>query len=326
MIFRTFAERKRLESLAGEPEIYVYDEAPPQFRHQICSAFSDGIGPYTSVGPYDVSGLPREAIKANECWSRIDHVCFEEIFPYHEYATRVFPSERVVQALTAIKDIDIFLSIVEIGCVFLVETAQDTYLDTRKRQSLLGTISEINERFEQHAIGYQFENGKIIRKDSELIHAEIIKPTLSLLAEPIFEKINDEFMTAHEHYRHKNFKDAVTAANRAFETMLKVICDLNKWKYGKGDRVSELVTLVGKNGLFTHDFDKGISAYIAAMKTGLPTVRNDAGGHGEGLEDNAVTSEIARYAIDLAATNILFLGNCYSALARNKGAECYRLR
>jgi hypothetical protein len=319
MIFRTFAERKRLESLAGEPEIYVYDEAPPQFRHQICSAFSDGIGPYTSVGLYDVS-VSRDTTKANECWRAIDHICFKEIFPYREYAKRQFPSEGVIEALTTIKDIDVFLSIVEIGCLFLVDMAEDTYLGTSKRQAVLGAISEINERFEQHAIGYQFENGKIIRKDSEFIHAEIIKPALSLLAQPIFEKINDEFMTAHEHYRLKNFKDAVTAANRSFETMLKVICDLEKWKYRKGDRASELVTLVSQNGLFTHDFDKGILAYTAAMKTGLPTVRNDAGGHGEGLEDNAVTSEIARYAIDLAASNILFLGNCYLALKRSNGA------
>lgn len=57
------------------------------------------------------------------------------------------------------------------------------------------------------------------------------------------------------------------------------------------------------------------------MKTGLPTVRNDAGGHGEGLADNEVTSEIARYAIDLTASNILFLGNCYSAFSQRSDAR-----
>jgi hypothetical protein len=199
----------------------------------------------------------------------------------------------------------------------MAEMANEPFLNGGRT---LSAIAEINQRFEQHAIGYTFESGKLIRKDSEFVHAEIIKPTLSLLAAPVFLKVNDEFMTAHEHYRHKNFKDAVTAANRAFETMLKVICDLNGWKYGKGDRASELVTIVGQSDLFTHDFDKGISTFIAAMKTGLPAVRNDAGGHGEGQADNEVTAEIARYAIDLAASNILFLGSCCSALTRSKGA------
>lgn len=221
MVFRTFAERKRLESLGSEPEVYVYDQAPAELRHQICLAFSEGIGRYVSVGPYDVSGISANAVIANQCWSKIDRICHKEIFAYRSYANGSVPSEGVLQALVAIKEVDLFLSIVEIGCVVMAETAEERHLHSSKREAALDAISEINERFEQHAIGYQFENGSIIRKDSRFIHSEIIKPTLSLLAEPVFEKINGEFIIAHEHYRQKRFKDAVTAANRAFEAMLK---------------------------------------------------------------------------------------------------------
>ena len=50
-------------------------------------------------------------------------------------------------------------------------------------------------------------------------------------------------MTAHRHYRAGEWKDCVTASNRAFESMLKAICDAEGWTYGKGDRASELITL-----------------------------------------------------------------------------------
>ena len=130
----------------------------------------------------------------------------------------------------------------------------------------------------------------------------------------MFAKANEEFFSAHRQYRAGAFKDCVTGANRAFESALKAICDTEGWTYDKGDRASELVTKVTGNGLFTHAFEKSLSAYVAMLKTGLPSVRNDAGGHGEGLAVAAVTAEIARFALNLTATNILFLGESYAAL------------
>jgi len=175
-------------------------------------------------------------------------------------------------------------------------------------------LREINQRFEQHAVGYQFESGHIIRVDSKIAHAEIVKPALQLLTASMFAKANEEFLSSHKHYRVGAYKDCVTAANRAFESALKAICDTEKWPYDKGDRASELVTRVTNNALFTHDFDKSLSAYVAMLKTGMPSVRNDAGGHGEGIAAVAVTAEIARFALNLTASNILFLGESYGAL------------
>ena len=54
------------------------------------------------------------------------------------------------------------------------------------------------------------------------------------------------------------------------------------------------------------------------LKSGLPTVRNDAGGHGEGLAAAAVTGQIARFALNLTATNMLFLGELYEAMKKQK--------
>ncbi len=320
MVFETYSRRKRRQDRGGEPEIYVYDDAPAQLRHQIGLALTEGIGEYTLSDPYNVYGETPDNETAYDCWREIDRACRKEIYAYLPFTDDNNFMRRILAAIADIKNIDEFLSIIEISCIVMEHLIDNNHIraDRTESDAAAGALAEINSRFEQHAVGYQYENGCIIRKDSQYMHAEAIKPALALLTAVDFAKANEDFMTAHRHYRNREFKDAVTAANRSFETMLKSICDLEGWTHGKGDRATELVTLVSNKGLFTHDFDKGLSAYVAMLKTGLPNVRNDAGGHGEGLAAEEVTAGIARYAINMAASNIVLLGDAYATLREAK--------
>ncbi len=305
MIFETFARRKRQQNRNGEPEVYTYDQAPGQMRYQIREALSEGIGNY--YGGHGYHQLPPNA---NSIWEQIDRICRKELPSYLSFAQEGNLCSRFLKYVLQVEDIDDFLSAVKIGCAGL-SIVRDEYDGTARRgakQKGVDAITEINGRFEQHSVGYQFENGQIIRVDSKLTHSEIIKPALVLLTAPLFTKANEDFMTAHRHYRANEFKDCVTAANRAFESMLKAICETERWEYGKGDGAAELVTKVRSNGLFTHDFDRSFDSYVAILKAGLPGVRNKAGGHGEGLAAAAVTTGIARFAINMTATNLVLLG------------------
>ena len=322
MAFETYAERQRHQNQGGAPEVYIYDQAPAQLRHQIGVALSEGIGSFTISDPYSVNSYRPDDTVAYDCWKEIDRACRKEVFPYLRYIDDKHFMHRVMAAIEGIAEIDEWLSVVEICCKImsvLVDT-QHAFVDRTDSDAAEAAIAEINRRFDQHRVGYQFENGWIIRKDSALMHAEVIKPALALLTAAEFTKANDDFMTAHTHYRTGAFKDFVTAANRAFESMLKAICELEHWTYGSGDPAARLVTVVTTNGLFTHDFDAGLTAYVTMLKTGLPVVRNNAGGHGEGLATKEVTAGIARYAINLAASNLVLLGDSYAAMkaARRK--------
>lgn len=312
-MFETFAERKRKKALAGQPEIYSYDEASPQLKHPICMSILEGIGNFYIPQPYSTYSSPN----ANNTWIDIDRVCRKEIYSYLDFAGEDDLSTRFLKFLTYTGEIDDFLSGVEIACIALGALDKDTMQHRGAKMSGLNAIADINGRFEQHAIGYAFENGEVIRIDSKHTHAEIIKPALLLLQAPYFSKANDEFMTAHRHYRSSEYKDCITAANRSFEAALKAICDKQKWQYGSGDRASELITKVSTNGLFTHAFDKTMASYIAMMKSGLPVVRNDAGGHGESLAAAAVTPEIARFALNMTASNLVFLGESYKRMTKS---------
>lgn len=312
MIFKTFAERKRLQERSDEPDVYTYDQAPPQLRHQIGMAIAEGIGSYY------VPGYGATPPNANREWGGIDHTCHKEIFSYTNAASgrNGNIAEKFRNYLIDVQSVDDFLSAVEIACIYLdgVDAIYRAKGSRGARQNGKDALEEINGRFIQHSVGYQFENMHLIRIDSQIAHAEIIKPALNLLTAAIFGKANDDFMTAHRHYRAGEYKDCVTSANRAYESMLKAICDKEGWAYGKGDRAAELVTLVTNQGLFTHDFDKSFTAYVAMMKAGLPAVRNDAGGHGGGLRAEAVGPHIARFALNLTASNLLFLGEAYATM------------
>ena len=316
MVFDTFKRRKQLQERGDKVDIYVYDYAPSHLRHQICTAFSEGIGSFYPISDHDFQ--PRR--NANLLWSEIDRTCRKEIEQYLHQLGNSDLSERFYSFLMHIMDIEDFVSAVEIGCLALNRVNDPRYQPAMRGAQVPASeaLDEINIRFRQHSVGYQFENGCLIRVDSQIAHAEIIKPALRLLTTPLFVKADAEFMTAHRHYRAGEHKACVVAANRSFESMLKAICDSMGWTYGQGDGASELITKVTSNGLFTHAFDRSFTAYVAMLKAGLPAIRNDAGGHGEGLAATAVTVQIARLALNLTASNILFLGESYEAMKLNR--------
>ena len=44
---------------------------------------------------------------------------------------------------------------------------------------------------------------------------------------------NDEFLRAHEHYRHKRHKECLNECLKAFESMMKAICKKRRWPYSE---------------------------------------------------------------------------------------------
>jgi hypothetical protein len=175
-------------------------------------------------------------------------------------------------------------------------------------------IVELNQRFLQHGVGYQFENRRIIRADSQYVHAEIVKEALRLLCEPGFADANDEFMTAHRHLREGKLRDCNTAALRAMETVLKVICDARGWTHQKGDTVERVLAIVCGKGLFPDYLGGYFTNLIGAMKTGVPKIRDRQGGHGAAPGDEPVPDHIAAFALHLTAANIVMLVKAHQFL------------
>lgn len=178
-------------------------------------------------------------------------------------------------------------------------------------------IDELNFRFKEHSVGYQFDGGKIIRVDSQYVHAEMVKPAISLLNTAGFEGASDEFLKAHEEYRSGDYPDAITKALKAFESTMKSICDKNGWSYASGATAKPLINVCLDNGLVPEYLRTHLAGVRQTLEAGLPTVRNKDGGHGQGSTPKNVPQYLAGYALHLAATNIVFLVEAHEALNQN---------
>lgn len=176
----------------------------------------------------------------------------------------------------------------------------------------------MNQRFKEHGFGYEFnkESNQLIRIDSKFIHSEVVKPALLLLQSDLYLKgANEEFIKAHEHYRHQQYDAAIIEAAKSFESCLKGICDKHKWTYDpQKDTASKLIAICLKNNLVPLYMEEQLTHLRCLLESGIPTVRNKSAGHGQGSQTRVIPQELAGYALHLTATNLLFLGECEKKL------------
>ncbi len=149
-------------------------------------------------------------------------------------------------------------------------------------QSSEDAISELNHRFHQHNLGYQYNNGQIIRVDSVFIHTEVILPALSLLSNYDFEGAEEEFRNAHKHYRKQEYKDAIVDCLNAFESTMKTICKKCEWSYSDKASARELIKTMFDNELIPKYLESYFASLRSLLESGVPTVRNKTSGHGQG--------------------------------------------
>jgi hypothetical protein len=132
-------------------------------------------------------------------------------------------------------------------------------------------------------------------------------PALRLLADPRFKGADDEFRAAHNHYKAGEYKDCAVDALNALESTMKAICDIKGWTYQRGARATDLLKILRQKGLFPEFADQSFEQLYATLKSGLPALRNDAGGHGQGAVPVEVPEYVASYALNLSAAKIRFL-------------------
>ena len=174
-------------------------------------------------------------------------------------------------------------------------------------------IEELNVRFREQGVGYQFE-GEIIRVDSTFLHAEAVKPVLALLREPEYKGAQAEFLTAHDHYRHGRKKETLNECLKAFESVMKGICAKRRWTYDPNAQAKTLLQTLFDNGLIQPFWNSHFSALRSTLECGVPTARNKLGGHGQGTEVVDVPDFLVGYVLHLTASAVLFLAAAEKAL------------
>lgn len=307
-IFETFSARYRKQQKTG-PDVYQYAEIPNVLRGQLTHIINSAIG-------HSARESNRHQADNEDVWSYIRQTLCRE------RGQITLTNERDAKTdcqnyIRLEQEVDLWLDIVELACLVIdIGVRKKEKWDNQRAgvtQSADEAIEELNYRFREAEFGYQYDSGQIIRVDNQLIHAEVVTPALQLLSDDRFKGPQQEFLAAHTHYRAGEHKDALVDALSAFESTMKTICDLKKWPYQKGARASDLVKAIRSNGLLPDYLDNSFDQLIATLQSGLPKVRNEEGGHGQGANPRETPGYVAAYALHLAAAKIVLLVEAFKA-------------
>lgn len=308
--YNIFSKRQKKER-SEIIDVYQYDKLPQPLKVQIIQIIEDTIG---SPAPTN------KQTNIFQCTNAADDI--------YKYIHKILSREYGVFSLkgNAYNDFyaltDFFLgeTNVEKGMDFIELSMQaiEGYVANNPLKFIRITsqkpedaIVELNERFKEHSVGYQYESGVIIRVDSQLVHSDVIKPTLHFLGEePFFKGANDEFITAHEHYRHKRYKECLNDCLKSFESLMKAIHDKHHWQYSVNDTASKLINSCLSHYLVPSYLQSQFTSLKTILETGVATIRNKNSSHGQGTDIKDVPEEMASYMLHLTATNLLFLSKC----------------
>ena len=296
----------RLKKELGEPlGNYTYDDLPHPLRVQITQIlaqyFTEGGGEIYFY-PLIVETLRHEygVLELAPDMSPFEKVKFSK---HYEYELNAF--------LIAETDIEKVLDAVELSFGVLDKEFRDGYPQIAETDA---AIKNLNYRFKQHGLGYQYCSHHIIRMDTEFTHTEVVEPALRLLAQSGYVGAQEEFLKAHEMYRKGETKDALNNALKAFESVMKTICTLRGWSVDKHATAALLLTVCFDNGLIEPYWKQHYTSLRNLLESGVPTVRNKLGAHGQGAQPVTVPAHLVAYMLHMTAAAIVFFAEAEKAL------------
>lgn len=297
-VFDLFSQRERRRKMAGKQDVYRYDTIPEPLRVQIIHIWNTAIGHDKNL------------------WKIVYDALIREMGVFFLGTPREEPPVQCREFLLK-AGTDEALDIIEATFRLVDRVIRDWHPFQRERigitQDPVDAIDELNFRFREHGVGYQFEGGELIRLDSQYIHSESVVPAITLLRHERFRGAEEEFLKAHHHYREGRYKEAVVEALKAFESTMKCICDARRWSYQPTAQAKNLIEILLNNELIPAALTSHFTSLRSVLEAGLPTVRNRTSGHGQGAEPVALPSYLASYALHLAAVNIVFLVEAHQA-------------
>jgi hypothetical protein len=292
------------EEAAGEvSDVFVYNELPRALRTQICHILARCLG-------FDPQGdfAPR-----NPAYRTLRQQIAEELGVFSIGNLYEANQAAVFNFFTKNATDEEAIDIIEIAFRCVIHFQQNTYNLSafQVEEGISDSIAALNRRFLEHGVGYAFVadgTNLLIRRDNEHLHKAAVLPALQLLHNEAFEGANDEYRSAHNHYRKGNHKECLNDCLKAFESTLKTICKRKKWKFDeKKDTASQLIDICVSNDLIPSFMSSHFGVIKSLLSSGGPTVRNKMGGHGQGETQVDVPAYFAEFLLNETAATIVFL-------------------
>lgn len=291
-VFQTFSTRNKKKV----KDVYIYDKIPSKFKGQLVNLLEASIGLNTIL------------------WDVIWRDVRKELGLIRNIVAS--PKAEIMDLLVSTSSQDL-LDIIDISFFYIAYVLNE---EVRKNYNLYNkygitllpneAIEELNQRFLEHDLGYQFNDKMLFRIDSQYTHTQFVIPALHLIYDEEFSGANEEFINAFSYFKKRNYEAAITEATKALESVLKLICERNNWEYEKTGAAKKLMQTLVNNKFFASYMDSYRNNLIGILEA-LPTIRNKESAHGKGDIKRNVTQHLASFALNQAATCILFLIQTY---------------
>ena len=299
-MFNLFSRRRKEE--LGEPEVFTYDHFPETFRNQFFTIVKRVS--YEVAYPYEERDVAKPLCEIFAQEKGMKYI------PGPHYGE--MNSMAAMELYSDTSSDEDFLDFLDFLCgAFITNPSIQTSV-YGKQYIFDQAIAEINIRLKQHGLGYELLNREIVVKTNTITHENIVKPVLKLLVDEEFRGAEQEYLLAFDHYKKGENKDAILNATKAFESTMKIICKGMGYAYDQNkDTAQKLISILEKNGLFPAYLSNHMTGIRTTLESGAPTLRNKTSGHGQGSAVQNITDEYVEYALNLVATNVLFLYRLY---------------
>ena len=298
MKFSDIFSKRQKRARGDVPDVYQYENIPGKLRVQVVHIIEDLCARVSEQYAREYFG------RHEDLYKRIHNILCREYGRFSLGDQSEDDREALLNFFLTTRKTEEAIDVIEVSMNFMEGFIR--YHSLYAQQSMDSAIAELNYRFREHGVGYQYESGKIVRVDSELIHAEVVKPALGILADPMYTGANEELLKAHAHYRARRNKECLNECLKAFESCLKAICDKRGWTYKENDGAGRLVDIVLTENLIPPFMGSPFNGFRSALIGGA-TLRNKRSGHGQGNKIVEVPESMASYALHLTASNILLL-------------------
>ncbi|NBC11636.1 MAG: hypothetical protein GVY24_07895 [Planctomycetes bacterium] len=306
MILDTYTKRQSTENASPASELYVYDKLPKKLRTQIVHILNDSIGTYYDDPVFSAHSNDT----ANKMWDFFRDALIREFgvfYLHNEFAS----ADKDVTLFLMDAPLDQALDTIEIGFRLVDRLVRKALIREGDIKGVKlapdDAISDLNTRFDEHAVGYQYECGILFRRDAKYLHDEVVLPAIKLLNLHKFDGALEEFLRGHSALRNGDARVAIQEALKAFESVMKAICRNRNWAISETANSKELLSVLFDRGIVPQYMQCHFSSLRSTLEAGLPTLRNRKGAHGQGMMKIEVPMHLATYALNLAAVNIKFL-------------------
>lgn len=300
-VFNLFSRDQKKEN-GEKPDTYNYDIIPNNLRVQIVHILEDGFGTeedfHNSYSYGDTRGAYEAVVSILRREYGVFHLTGEK---YRDDNSRLELINYFLSEQKTPKVLDVVQLVLNV-----IENQTNTWPGKFSGQAP-SLISELNYRFREAAVGYQYTSGKIIRVDSEFTHSEVIKPALKLLRDKRLQTVEKEFLAAHEHFRAGEYQDCLTDCGCALESMMKIMLSESGESGFERKTANSLAQTLFDKAILPKQLQAQFTSLQALITSGTPSLRNNMGAHGHGVSPISVPENIASYSLNLTASNILLL-------------------